>query len=75
MTAVRFGSKADIRVRPRHVRFTPNSGYWNSVVECPLRAKSGLMHRNKNAAIRLPRRRPPEAVAEMSDRALLPFSD
>jgi hypothetical protein len=24
---VRFGSKADIRVRPRNVRFTPESGH------------------------------------------------
>jgi hypothetical protein len=27
---VRFGSKADIRACPRHVRFTPESGHWNS---------------------------------------------
>src|SRR6516165_5998831 len=27
---VRFGSKADIRVRPRNVRFTPKSRHWNS---------------------------------------------
>jgi len=27
---VRFGSKADIAVRLRDVRFTPNSGHWNS---------------------------------------------
>ena len=26
---------------PYNVRFTPNSGHWNSVVECPLCAKSG----------------------------------
>jgi len=37
----RFGSKADIGVRPRHVRSTPKSGHWNSVVECPLCANSG----------------------------------
>jgi hypothetical protein len=29
---VRFGSKADIQVRPRDVRFTPKSGHWNSTV-------------------------------------------
>src|SRR6516165_2917607 len=44
---VRFGSKADIGVRPRDVRFTLKSGHRNSVVECPLCAKSGLMHRSK----------------------------
>ena len=38
---VRFGSLADIEASPRHVRFTPNSGHWNSVVECPLYPKSG----------------------------------
>jgi hypothetical protein len=36
---VRFGSKADIGVRPRNVCFTPKSGHWNSVAECPLYAK------------------------------------
>ena len=41
MTNVRFGSEADIGVRPRNVYFTPKSGHWNSVVECPLCAKSG----------------------------------
>jgi hypothetical protein len=38
---VRFGSKADIGALPINVRFTPKSGHWNSVVECPLCAKSG----------------------------------
>jgi len=38
---VRYGSKADIGARPIHVRFTPNSGHRNSVVERPLSAKSG----------------------------------
>jgi len=27
---VRFGSKADIGACPRDVRFTPESGHWNS---------------------------------------------
>ena len=40
-TDVRFGSKADIRVHPRDVRFTPKSGHWNLVAECLLCAKSG----------------------------------
>ena len=31
---VRFGSKADIEVTSRDVRFTPKSGHRNSVVEC-----------------------------------------
>ena len=38
---VRFGSKADIEAPPSDVRFTPKSGHGNSVVECPLCAKSG----------------------------------
>src|SRR6516165_8872517 len=37
---VRFGSKADIAAPPTNVRFTPESGHRNSVVECPLCAKS-----------------------------------
>ena len=40
---VRFGSKSDIAVRLHNVRFTPNSGHWNSVAQCPLCAKSGGM--------------------------------
>jgi hypothetical protein len=38
---VRFGSKADIALRSRHVRFTPKSGHWQTTVGCPLCAKSG----------------------------------
>src|SRR6516164_2264538 len=38
---VRFGSKADIGGGAADVRFTPKSGHRNSVVECPLCAKSG----------------------------------
>ena len=37
----RFGSKACIQRRLSDVRFTPESGLWNSVTECPLCAKSG----------------------------------
>ena len=48
---VRFGSIADIGRLPIDVRFTPKSGHWNSVVECPLCAKSGLMHRSKERPI------------------------
>src|SRR5262249_52235383 len=44
---VRFGSKADILLSPTNVRFTPNSGHWNSAAQCPLCAKSGLMHCSK----------------------------
>jgi len=33
--------------RPRDVCFTPKSGHWNSVAECPLCAKSGDMHCSK----------------------------
>ena len=40
-TNVRFGSKADIDGLPLDVRFTPESGHWNSVAKCPLCAKSG----------------------------------
>ena len=38
---VRFGSLADIEDCPTDVRFTPKSRHRNSVVECPLCAKSG----------------------------------
>src|SRR6516164_76769 len=38
--SVRFGSKAGIGIRPRCVRFTPESGHWLSVLGCPLCAKS-----------------------------------
>jgi hypothetical protein len=31
----------------RDVRFSPDSGHPTAVTECPLRAMSGLMHRNK----------------------------
>jgi hypothetical protein len=31
ITNVRFGSKADIAASPTNVRFTPESGHWNSV--------------------------------------------
>ena len=41
----RFGSIAEIRRRPINVRFTPKSGHRNSVVECPLCAKSGHLPR------------------------------
>ena len=43
---VRFGSKADIGEGAIDVRFTPKSGHWNSAAECPLCAKSGLVHRS-----------------------------
>jgi len=36
-----LGSKTDISVCQRDVRFTPKSGHWLSVSECPLCAKSG----------------------------------
>ena len=48
---VRFGSKADIGARLRDVRFTPKSGHWNSVVECPLCAKSGHASWRRKQAI------------------------
>jgi len=35
-----FGSKADIATAHLNVRFTPNSGHWNSAAKCPLCAKS-----------------------------------
>ena len=37
---VRFGSKADMCSHSGNVRFTPKSGHWNSVAECPLCAIS-----------------------------------
>jgi hypothetical protein len=33
---VRFGSKADIAASPTNVRFTPKSGHWLSLSQCPL---------------------------------------
>ena len=45
---VRFGSKADIAECETNVRFTPENGHWNSVAACPLCARSGHMHCNKN---------------------------
>jgi hypothetical protein len=33
---VRFGSKADICAAKSHVRFTPESGHFRSLLECPL---------------------------------------
>ena len=38
---VRFGSKADIGVRPHDVRFTPKSGHGWVQLQCPLCANSG----------------------------------
>src|SRR6516225_1192501 len=37
---VRFGSKADMALQNRDVRFTPKSGHWRAIVRCPLCAKS-----------------------------------
>ena len=37
---VRFGSKADIELHPRHVRFTPKSGHCRVTARCPLCANS-----------------------------------
>jgi hypothetical protein len=47
LSNVRFGSKADISVVVIDVRFTPESGHRSARRQCPLCAKSGLMHRNK----------------------------
>jgi hypothetical protein len=38
---VRFGSKADISQRKRHVRFTPESDIGCVFLGCPLSANSG----------------------------------
>ena len=55
---VRFGSKADIGVGRRHVRFTPKSGHWLSALGCPLCAKSGHSASQQNRALHgSPRRR------------------
>jgi hypothetical protein len=40
---VRFGSKADIRVRPRHVRFTPKSGHWLSALDVRFVPKADMV--------------------------------
>jgi hypothetical protein len=42
---IRFGSKADIGDFPHNVRFTPESGHRNSLVECLLCAKGGHQRR------------------------------
>jgi len=42
-----LGQKADIARGQLNVRFTPKSGHWLSVWECPLCAKSGLMQCSK----------------------------
>ena len=47
---VRFGPKADISECPRDVRFTPKSGHWLSVSQCPLCAKSGHSARLRPSA-------------------------
>src|SRR5262245_56621 len=39
----RFGSEADLKPPPNHVRFTPQSGQSADTLACPLRAISGLM--------------------------------
>jgi hypothetical protein len=46
-TDVRDGSKADIALGPRHVRFTPESGHSPTRSGCLLWAISGLMHCSK----------------------------
>jgi hypothetical protein len=38
---VRLGSKADVTLWDRDVRFTPKSGHWRASVGCPLCAKLG----------------------------------
>jgi hypothetical protein len=43
-TNVRFGSKADMTSLIHDVRFTPKSGHRRTTAECPLCAKSELMH-------------------------------
>src|SRR6516164_1022114 len=47
---VRFGSKADIGEGASDVRFTPKSGHWNAVVECPLCAITGSRKRSLQIA-------------------------
>src|SRR6478609_11603618 len=49
LSHVRFGSLADIRTSPRHVRFTPDSGHSSVQVGCPLSANSGRS-RGQNAS-------------------------
>src|SRR6516225_12463350 len=41
MANVRFGSLADIDPFTSHVCFTPESGHWLSLSECPLCANNG----------------------------------
>jgi hypothetical protein len=65
-THVRFGSKADIEAPFANVRFTPESRHRLNVLECPLCAKSGLMHCSNSVVIRSPR---PGALAKVWVRA------
>ena len=44
----RFGSKADIGLRPINVRFTSESRHRNSAAKCPLCANSGHMRCSEN---------------------------
>jgi len=45
--AIRDLWNLNVRYEAKNVRFTPNSGHWMTVLECPLWAKSGLMQRSK----------------------------
>jgi hypothetical protein len=49
-TNVRLGSKADITLVPRHVRFTPETGHRVSALACLLKQRADL---NKKALINL----------------------
>jgi hypothetical protein len=48
MANVRFGSKADIALGPRHVRFTPQSGHQKTTLRyvCRSSSKLGDVRRN-----------------------------
>jgi hypothetical protein len=46
---VRFGSLADIRPCPLHVRLPPESGHCSAPLACMRRVTTGVMHRSKNS--------------------------
>jgi hypothetical protein len=47
--SVRHGSEADIALRPRHVRFTPQGGHSQVTVRCPLCANKGREQAQQSA--------------------------
>ena len=47
-----MGQKQTLKRLHPYVRFTPKSGHRSTRRQCPLCAKSGLMHRSKQALVK-----------------------